>query len=108
MEGAFGQPVGERLAPEVLHHQEVNVFVMTHVKDGTDVRMAERGQHPGFALESLFQIRITRDMRGENLDGDRSVEPRVPRLVDLAHPAGTDPRHDFIGTETSARNRDSS
>jgi hypothetical protein len=36
------------------------------------------------ALEALARVGRRRRRRGENLDGDRAVEPDVARLVDLA------------------------
>ena len=38
-------------------------------------------------------------MLGQDLDGDRPLQPRVPRLVDLSHPARADRGEDLVGTE---------
>ena len=38
----------------------------------------------------------------QNLDGDRSLQPRVTRPVDLAHPARAERREDLVGTEARA------
>ena len=46
--------------------------------------------------------RIVGDVRRQDLDRDRAVEPRVARLVDLAHAAGAERRHDFVGAEPAA------
>ena len=40
--------------------------------------------------------------RGQDLDRDRAVEPRVARAIDLAHAAGADATGDFIGAEARA------
>ena len=40
--------------------------------------------------------------RRENLDGDGPVEPRVARLVDLAHAAGAEGGHDLVRAEARA------
>ena len=40
--------------------------------------------------------------RGENLDGDGAIEPRVAGLVDLAHPARAKRRDDFVRAEPLA------
>jgi hypothetical protein len=57
---------------------------MAHVVQRADVRMRERGDGLGFALEALPQIRISRDMCGQNFDRDGAVQPRVARFVDFA------------------------
>ena len=41
-------------------------------------------------------------VRREDLDRDRALEPRVLRLVDLAHPARADRRDDLVGAEAGA------
>jgi hypothetical protein len=40
-------------------------------------------------------------MRRQNLDGDGTVEARVPGTINLAHTAGAYERHDFIGAQSS-------
>ena len=42
--------LGQRLAFQVLHHQEVRPVVVTNLEEGADVRMAQRGDDAGFAL----------------------------------------------------------
>jgi len=37
-----------------------------------------------------------REVRRQDLDGDRAIEPHVARLVDVAHAARANQRHDFI------------
>src|SRR3970040_555540 len=64
--------------------------------------MAERGERPGFALEPLLQGRISGDVRREDFDGDRTVEPRVARAIDFAHPARAEERDNLIRPESSA------
>ena len=41
-------------------------------------------------------------MGGEDLDRDVPVELRVPRAVDLAHPARAEGREDLIGAKARA------
>ena len=47
--------------------------------------MRERRDGTGFRLESLTQNRVGGDVRGHHLDRDVTIEPGVPRTVDLAH-----------------------
>ena len=49
----------------------------------------------GFSLESLSAPEIRGELR-QNLDGDGALQPRVSRTVDLAHPAHTERRRNFI------------
>jgi len=58
--------------------------------------MAERGNRARFPVEALGVG------SRELFDGDDAAEPRVPRFPHLAHPARTDGRADFVGTEESA------
>ena len=43
-------PVGERLALDVLHHQPLVVLVRDQVEDRDHVRVVEHRRQPGFAL----------------------------------------------------------
>ncbi len=45
------------------------------------------GGHRGLALEACAAFRVGTERGREDLDRDGAVEARVPRLVDLAHPA---------------------
>ena len=42
-------------------------------------------------------------MRGQDLDGDAAIQPRVARAIDLAHAAGADRLTDLIRTEAGAK-----
>ena len=58
------------------------------------------------ALEALARPRATPTRRvGQHLDRHVALEPRVPRPVDLAHPARAERRDDLVGTEASSRRR---
>ena len=55
------------------------------------------------ALEARERVRVLRQPLGQDLDRDRPAEPRVPRPVDLSHPARAQGRQDLVGAETGAR-----
>ena len=55
-----------------------------------------------FALEALTPRRLVRKVRGQDLDGDDSVEARVTRAVHFTHPAHSDLRDDLISAESCA------
>jgi hypothetical protein len=55
-----------------------------------------------FALEAIAEFRRAGDERRQRLDGDDAVEPRVTRLVDLAHSARADGAEDLVRAEACA------
>ena len=59
---ALRQPLGQRLAFEVLHHQEIDAVVVADVEQRADVGMAERRDGPGFAREALLRLGVA-DLR---------------------------------------------
>jgi hypothetical protein len=61
--------------------------------------MIQRRNDLRFAVEALLHLGVGGEMRRENFDRDRAVQARVGRFVDLAHPARTQRRYDFVGPE---------
>jgi hypothetical protein len=92
---------GERLALEELHDEERPALLLANVVERTDVRVFQLREHARLALEALAQSGIG-DVRGQDLDGDGSIQARVPRLVDLTHAAGAGERLDFVGPDARA------
>ena len=72
------------------------------VVERADVRVVQRGDGAGLALEPLLQVRIGRDMLGQHLDGDGAVQAGVGGLVDLTHAAGAEGGVDLVGAEGGA------
>ena len=99
---ALLQPLGQRLPVEILHDQEVDPVLVADVMEGADVRVVQRRDGFGFSLESLLEIRISRNVLGQHLDGDGAVQAGVAGLVDLTHPARADLGGDAVGTERGA------
>ncbi len=105
---AAQQPLFERLALEILHHEEPDRLArpgrcrFADVVQLTDVRMVERGDGPRFALEPLTPIGIGRKGFGQHLERHHAIEARVAGLVDLAHPACAEARNDLVGSEPHA------
>jgi hypothetical protein len=89
---ALLEPVGERLALEQLHDEEVGVAVLPHVEEGADVGVVEGGDGLRLALEARAALLVLGEGGGEDLDRDGAVEAGVPAAPDLAHPAGADRR----------------
>ena len=65
-QGARIETVRQRLTVQELHHQVVGAVHGAHVVDGADVRMTQRGQGSGFALEALPQVRIVAKCGGRS------------------------------------------
>src|SRR5438094_5579454 len=78
----------------------VQPFDPVHVRD---IRMIQRSQHDGFALEAGETIGIASDRVWQYLDGDVAMQSRITGAVHLAHTSCTDSDADLVGTEASAR-----
>jgi hypothetical protein len=99
-ERTFRQPLGQRFALQVLHHQEIDSVLMSDVVEDADVRMIQSGDRPRFAVEALAHVGPTGKVCGQHLDGYDAVEPRVAGLIHLSHAPGADERDDFVGAES--------
>lgn len=67
-----------------------------------NVRMIQRSKDSRLTREPPKAIGIRRQFARQNLNGDITPEPRIARLVDLAHPALADLRGDLVCAEPSA------
>jgi hypothetical protein len=91
-QGTLAETVGERGPFDQLHDERgygvsgISGTVLQPVDRG-DVGMVERRQHFGFALEPRQPLGVRRDGRGQHLDGDLALQPRVGRAIHLAHAA---------------------
>ena len=83
------QPLGQRVALQVLHHQKVDSVLATHIEHRADVRMTQRREGLGFAHEPLGQLGISRNVLGQDFDGNRTVQADVTGFVDFTHPPST-------------------
>ena len=70
--------------------------------DREDVRVRERGDCLGFALEARQRVRIPREQVGQQLDRHVAIEPRVARAIDLAHASRAEGGLDDIRADASA------
>ncbi len=96
-EWSLRQSLGQRLAVEVLHHQEVHRLpgagrrvLAPDVVQRADVWMIQCGDGARLTLEALARLGVVGEARGQDLDRHRAIESRVARFVDLAHPARAD------------------
>ena len=72
------------------------------VEERADVRVVQRGDGAGLALEPLLQIGIGGDVLGEDPDGDGAIQAGVAGLIDLPHPARAEGGLDLVGAERGA------
>src|SRR5262249_61631078 len=68
-----------------------------------DVRMIQRGEHARLARETGTTLRIRREMRGQELEGDVTTQLAVVRTKHLAHATGAERRDDPVGTEFASQ-----
>ena len=101
--GAPGEPIGERLALEQLHHQVVDAILVADVEQRADVRVVQARDGARFALEALAAPWITATSGGQDLDGDDAIQPRVARPIDLAHSARAENGLNLVRPEECAR-----
>src|SRR5579864_395662 len=100
---ALAQAIAERFAFQVFHDQIASRILSAHVVEMTDVRVAERGDGTGFAIEALSGFDVAGKMFWQNLDGYNSVQPGIARPVHFSHTARAERRDNFIRTEFGPR-----
>ena len=64
--------------------------------------MIERRGRARFLLEALHAIRVGGDGRGEDLEGDFTIQPRIARAKHFAHPARANRAENFVRPEARA------
>ena len=99
---AGGDPLGERLAFDELHHQVVHAAVVADVVDRGDARVVQLRGEPCFAVEALPHVRIVAHGGADDLDRDDPLEPTVACSIDLAHAAGGDESENFVRSDPHA------
>src|SRR4029453_9810167 len=92
----------QRLALEQFHHCERNALLGTGIMERKNVRMGQRGDGLGFAIEPRQSFGSARAEFGKNLYRNFSLEPRIARSVDLAHAAGPERSDDFVASQPGA------
>src|ERR1043165_4592235 len=75
----------ERFPVQALHRDEGRIDA--DIVDRTDMGMVEGGRGPPLAREWFQGLRRPGVLVRQPLNGHQPLEPRVPRPVDLSHPA---------------------
>src|SRR5438046_229860 len=82
--------------PEIISYTRAPRGRAVEVVDGADAGLVERGRRLGFLDEALARLVVSREIRGQELQRDQTIEPRVDRFVDNAHAAATESFDDPI------------
>jgi hypothetical protein len=86
-QSALFEPLRQRLAFQKLHDEIIDLALATDVMQRADVRMVERRDGFGLALQALAQAGRARHARGQNLQGDGAAQALVARAIHFAHAA---------------------
>ena len=70
-----------------LHYERGGSVRSFDAVDLRDVRMVQRGERLGLAVEARQALRIGGDRLGQDFDGDRSAKVRIRGAIHLAHAA---------------------
>ena len=97
--------LGERLAVDQLEDERANPIALVHAVDRADVRVIERREQQGLAIEPRAPLRAGRPHIGEDLDRHVAPKRRVVRLIDLAHPAGAEQRLNRVRSDPPPNQR---
>jgi hypothetical protein len=92
------QAIGKGFSFEVFHDKEIHAVLVADIVERANMLMIESCDGLRFTFEPLSQFRAG-CMFGKNLDGNRSIQPRVSRPVHFSHSPRADLREDFMGTE---------
>jgi hypothetical protein len=80
------QSVLDGLTLEILHDEKIDRLVPADVVKRADVRVIQRTDGSGLALEPLTELRVGCKLFQQHLDCDDAIESAVASLVELAHP----------------------
>ncbi len=101
-ERPFLEPGLEGLSLEELRDGPEDAVLGAHVVEVEDVRVRERRDGPGLAVEAGAGDGVGGQAVREDLDRDVAPEPGVAGLPDLAHPSRAERRENLVRTEAVA------
>ena len=99
------EPPPQRLTVNELADDERPAVEIAEIVDHQNVRMVQRGRGASLRVEPAQTIGIRGGFRRQQLQRDVTIQLRVVRLVDFAHGAGADTRHDAIALHGPADQR---
>src|SRR3990170_5702738 len=92
----FEQSRGQRLTLQILHDEILGARLLADVIEHADVRVLEVGDGFSFALESLAQLGVEREMLRENFDSHVAIQTGVEALIHFTHAPRADLREDLV------------
>ena len=84
---ARAHPHVEGLPLDVLHRDVRLAAVFAEVEDRDDVAVGQPASRASLAEEPLALLGLIHQLRGDHLDGHRSLDLRIEGAIDDAHPA---------------------
>ena len=101
-QSASREPAIQRVAGDVLHHQEERGRVFADFEDLADVRMIDCGHGHRFVAQALPRLGIGGGVGREQFDRDPPIEAWVVGAIDLTHASRADGRENLIAAEAGA------
>src|SRR5260370_42269969 len=95
--------LAQRLPLYQLHRNVVSGAVLSEFVDSNDIWVVEGRCRTRFLLEAVQPITLRGECGGQNLDRNTAIQARIPRPVDLAHPAGAQQLDNLIPSELGAK-----
>ena len=86
-QGPSPQSIRQCLSLHALHHQIIHPVLVSDIMQDTDVGMAQIGDGFGFPFESLLADGIRRELGGKKFERYGAIQARIPRTINLSHPA---------------------
>ena len=93
------EAIGQGRPVDQLQDQRARAAGFLQAVDLSDVRVVQRGEDAGLPFEAGQPIRVGGERRGQHLQCDVAVEPRVAGPVHLAHAAGPERAGDVVGAD---------
>ena len=84
------------------HHEPSDAIALLQAVDGAMLRMIQRGEDFGFALESRQPLWVCRKASGRTLIATCRFKVGISRAIHLTHAADADLGGDFIRAEAGA------
>lgn len=92
----FFESRSQFFAFQQLHHDERRTAVMADVVNRENVGVIESRCRASLLLKPPQTVFVDREPGGQDLDGDRAVQPSVERAIDLPHSARADLSDDAV------------
>jgi hypothetical protein len=87
LDGPAGNAMLQRQPVEKLHHKKGMAILLPDLMNGADIGMVERRSRLRLTLKPRQSLRVSNNVIGQKLQGDKTVQGNVLGLVDNAHAA---------------------